>query len=167
VLTSYGRYGTNAYDLVDRLPPGEARAAAWNAFVCQTYGDKLAEACRHPSPKTTDIVRSLYALALGWLDRAASGMAAPLELPTWDTPVRSYDELVGMRNTLDALRTYVAYGLPAALAPQLADVDARIDAANGLWIKRPTPELRGGIGFELIAGIRVAISLGRLRALGA
>jgi hypothetical protein len=169
MLASYGRDGTDAYDLVDRLPPGRARAAAWNAYVCQTYADKLAAACPRPSDQTARVARSLYALALVWLERArtdASG-SHELELPPWGSPVRSHDQLVGMRDALEALRTYVAYGLPPALAPRLAAVDARMDAVDALWIKRPTPELRGGIGDALTAGIREAISLGRELALGA
>jgi hypothetical protein len=168
MLASYGREGTDAYDLVDRLPHGEARAAAWNAYVCQTYADKLADACPRPSDETARVVRSLYGLALTWLERAATDAVGSheLELPPWGTPFRSHDQLHGMRNALEALRTYVAYGLPPALAPRLAPVDARIDAVDALWIERPTPELRGGIGDALTAGIREAISLGRVLALG-
>lgn len=166
MLAAYGRDGTDAYDLVDRLAPGTARVAAWNAYVCQTYADKLADACRRPSDETARVVRSLYAAALTWLERAASAPVEPVELtlPPWGTPVRSRDQLVGMRNTLEALRTYVAYGLPPTLQPRLALVDERVDTVDGLWIERPTPELRGGIGDALSAGIREAVSLGQTLA---
>ena len=168
MLASYGRDGTDAYDLVDRLPPGRARAAAWNAYVCQTYADKLTAACPRRSGETARVVQSLYSLALTWLELAAADSDGPqeLELPPWGTPIRSRDQLVGMRNTLDTLRTHVAYGLPEALGPRLAVVDARSDAVNALWIRRPTPELRGGLGDALIAGIRAAVSLGQVLALG-
>ena len=168
MLASYGRDGTDAYDLVDRLLPGQARAAAWHAYVCQTYADKLADSCRRPSPETTRYVRSLYALALQWLDRAAADAPEADEpsLPAWGTPIRSRDQLVGMRNTLDALRVYVAYALPGPQRPRLDAVDARAGAAARLWIERPTPELRGGIGDALSAGIREAVSLGQALAVG-
>ena len=81
--------------------------------------------------------------------------------------MRSRDQLVGMRNTLDALRTYVAYALSPELEPRLHAVDKRLRAVDALWIERPTPELRGGIGDRLAAGIREAIALGQVLALGA
>jgi len=169
VLASYGRDGTDAYDLVDRLPYGRARAAAWNAYACQTYGDKLADSCPRPSDETARVVRSLYALAVTWLERTAldAGGSQALELPAWGTPIRSRDQLLGMRETLDALRTYVAYALPPALEPRLDAIDKRLGVADALWIERPTPELRGGIGDALAAGIREAIALGQELAAGA
>jgi hypothetical protein len=169
VLAAYGRDGAEAYDLVDRLQYGRARAAAWNAYACQTYADKLADACRRPSDETIRVVRSLYELAVRWLERSAvdAGGSQELELPSWGTSVRSRDQLVGMRNTLEALRTYVAYALPPTLEPRLDAVDRRVHDVDSLWIERPTPELRGGIGNALAAGIREAITLGRLIALGA
>ena len=169
MLAAYGRDGADAYDLVDRLPRGRARVAAWNAYACQTYADKLADSCRRPSDKTIRVVRSLYALAVTWLERSAldAGGSQELELPAWGTPVRSRDQLVGMRNTLDALRTYVAYALSPELEPRLDAVDERLRAVDALWIERPTPELRGGIGDRLAAGIREAIALGQVLALGA
>jgi hypothetical protein len=169
VLAAYGRDGADAYDLVDRLPHGRARAAAWNAYACQTYADKLADSCPRPSDETIRVARSLYELAVVWLERSAAdvGGSQELELPSWGTPVRSRDQLVGMRNTLDALRTYVAYGVTRALEPRLDAVDKHLHAVDSLWIERPTPELRGGIGDALAAGIRETITLGRLLALGA
>ena len=161
-----GRDAGDAYDLVDRLPPGRARAAAWNAYVCQTYADKLAEARRGYSDETARVERSLYALALAWLERADTGSDGELSLPPWGSPIRSRDQLSGMRQTLDALRTHVAYGLPETFRPQLAAVDARIDAVERLWIERPPPELRGGLGDALTAGLRDTIALGRELALG-
>jgi hypothetical protein len=43
-LDSVRRVGIDAYDLVDELPRGQARLAAWNAYALQTYGDKLLAA---------------------------------------------------------------------------------------------------------------------------
>lgn len=162
MLASYGRDGADAYDLVDRLPYGRARAAAWNAYACQTYGDKRSD-------ETARVVRALYALAVTWLERTALDArgSQELELPAWGTPIRSRDQLVGMRDTLDALRTYVAYGLPPALEPRRDAIDKRPGVADALWIERPTPELRGGIGDALAAAIREAIALGRVLAAGA
>lgn len=169
MLAAYGSHGTDAYDLVDRLPPGRGRAAAWNAYVCQTYADKLADACPRPSLETTRVVRTLYDGAVVWL-RCANGDtdgSRRLELPPWGTPVRSREQLVGMRQALYALRTHIAYGLPPELEPRLAAVDARVEAVDALWIERPTPELRGGIGDALTHGIREATALGELLASGA
>ena len=38
-LEPYQRVGGDAYGLVDELPRGPARLAAWNAYVLQTYAD--------------------------------------------------------------------------------------------------------------------------------
>src|SRR5581483_4333323 len=142
VLESYGRNGADAYDLVDRLPHGPARAAAWNAYVCQTYADKVAESCRHSPDDAAPFVRALYDLACAWLDRAqASAGGEDLKLPSWGSLVRSQDELAGMRDTLAALRTYVAFEIGDD-DPRLAPVDARVATADSLWIPRATPELR-------------------------
>jgi len=165
-LARYGRDGTEAYDLVDRLPSGPARAAAWNAYACQVYADKLSESCPHPSDETARVVHALYDLARVWLARASDGTAGhfELELPPWGAPERSRDQLIGMRNALDALRTTVAYDLPHELAPDLAAIDRRMTAVDELWIDRPTPDLRAGLGGLLVAGIRDAIELGRTLA---
>ena len=164
-LGSYGRHGTDAYDLVDRLPPGAARAAAWNAYVCQTYADKLAASCA-AQDDAARVCRALYDLARTWLERAhEGGPAGRLELPAWGSPFRSRGELVAMRETLDALRTYIAFAIGEA-DPRLGPIDRRIAAADGLWIERPPPELRGGIGDALVRGINDSVELGAAVALG-
>ena len=160
MLSSYGRHGTDAYDLVDRLPHGPARVAAWNAYVCQTYGDKLAESCRQGPATVAPFVRALYDLACAWLERVhAPGGQLELRLPSWGTLVRSKQELAAMRDTLTALRTYIAFEIGED-DPRLGAIDERVAAADALWIPRPSPELRAGIGSELITGIGVAAALG-------
>ena len=49
-LEPYRRAGSDAYELLDEVPPATwARLAAWNAFLLQTYADCLvaAVALRH------------------------------------------------------------------------------------------------------------------------
>lgn len=167
-MSRFGRDGADAYDLVDTLPRGAARAAAWNAYVCQTYADKLCGAGT-VGPETAPMVRALYDRAGTWLERAREGAGGgDLVLPAWRTPVRSQRELTGMRDTLEALRTYVAFDLGAAAAddPRLASVDRHIAAVDSTWIPRATPDLRLGIGDALIRGIAEACALGRALALG-
>jgi len=57
-LVAFGRAGSDAYDLLDQVPAsGYARLCAWNAYVLQTYGDKLIDALETPgfaSPETVD-----------------------------------------------------------------------------------------------------------------
>jgi len=168
-LRAYGRDGADAYDLFDRLERGPARAAAWNAYVCQTYADKLVQAGERIGLvpfDTVRMVRALYALVDAWLVVAQGGEAAgarlDLELPAWGTPVRSREQLVGMRETLYALRTCVAFDLQGRAEPgaDLAAVDKALEAVDALWIERPSPELRGGIGDALASGIRKACVLG-------
>lgn len=167
-MSRYGRDGSDAYDLVDTLPRGPARASAWNAYVCQTYADKLCGAGT-VAPETARVVRALYDRAGTWLARAREGSdGGELVLPPWRTPVRSQRELAGMRDTLEALRTYVAFDLGEGADddPRLAVVDRRIATVDSMWIPRPTPDLRLGIGDALIRGIAEACALGRALALG-
>jgi hypothetical protein len=167
VLESYGRNGADAYDLVDRLPRGRARAAAWNAYVCQTYADKLALRCTRAPRESVPFAQALYDLALTWLRRAhddPSVGSVELELPPWGSLVRSYEQLVAMRETLEALRTYVAYDVGED-DPRLVEVDGRLATVDALWDPHPTPDLRSGIGDALVRGIRAAAALGAACAL--
>lgn len=184
-LDPFRRAGIDAYDLVDELPRGSARLAAWNAYVLQTYGDKLIAASRtahYVRADTAYVARRLFELVGVWLERAREAAADPAHstrpglsgpLPHWHTPVRSREQLVGMRTTLDALRIYVAFDLQsleavdrsaARLRARLAEIDARIEAADSLWIARSSEEIRGGIGDALAIGLDKAYALGQLLA---
>lgn len=130
--------------------------AAWNAYVCQTYADKLAGSCDTSAP----LARALYDLARTWLERTRTPDGdTRLELPAWGTLERSREQLAAMRETLDALRTYLAFEIGED-DPRLETVDAQLAAVDELWIPRPTPELRAGIGSALTIGIKAAAALG-------
>src|SRR5207237_10514892 len=76
LVTALGRDGADAYDLVDRLPRGPARAAAWHAYAVQTAADKLVGAGRRAGFVRADTAlyaKSVYALVAGWLERAHAG----------------------------------------------------------------------------------------------
>jgi Histidine kinase len=147
----------SAYELVDQLPSGPARAAAWAAYAQTTYADKLLAA-----DGRSDVVAEAYARATACLDVAQNGGGAlPAALPHWRTPVRSREQLRGMRDALDALRTYLAYELHDEHAPQLARIDAQLARADELWIDRPPDEIRGAIGSALAIGLDEAYALGR------
>ena len=66
-----------------------------------------------------------------------------------------------MRDTLDALRTFLAYELRDADAPQLARIDAQLARVDELWIERPPPEVSGALGSVLAIGLDEAYALGR------
>jgi hypothetical protein len=173
----------DAYELVEELPHGPARGAAWNAYALQTYGDKLLVASHRPefvSQDTAEMAGRLFARACTWLERASRLAAEPEpaargalddRLPTWYTPTRSQDQLVGMRATLETLGTFVAYELTtAANAPEptlaglrerLAVVDRRLDEVELLWVPRLPAALRQGIGYALGDGLDTAYALGR------
>lgn len=147
----------SAYELVDELPSGPPRAAAWAAYALITYADKLLAA-----DGRSDVVAEAYARAAACLDVAHTGVGAlPASLPHWRTPVRSREQLAGMRDALDALRTYVAYELRDEHAPELSRIDAQLAAVDRLWIERPPPEIRGAIGSALAIGLDEAYALGR------
>lgn len=147
----------SAYELVDELPSGPSRAAAWAAYAQTTYADKLLAA-----DGRSDVVAEAYARADVCLDVARNGSGAlPATLPHWHTPVRSREQLGGMRDALDALRTYLAYELHDEHAPELARIDAQLARVDQLWIERPPEEIRGAIGSALAIGLDDAYALGR------
>lgn len=176
--------GSEAYELVDQLPRGAARAAAWNAYVFQTYGDKLIEASgpKYLPDDTFAVVARLFSLSAFWVQQASALAANPstapaseqaAELPHFHTPIRSPEQLVGIRETADTLRTYVAFDLQsltgetpslAAVREQLAGVDKEMDTAAMLSVERCPPELRGGIGDALVKAIKQAQALGQVLA---
>lgn len=146
----------SAYELVDQLPPGPARAAAWSAYAQTTFADKLLAA-----EGRSDVVAEAYARAAQCLETARDGGGAlPATLPHWRTPVRSREQLVGMRDALDALRTYLAYELHDDHAPELARIDAQIRNVEELWIERPPEAIRGAIGSALATALDDAYALG-------
>jgi hypothetical protein len=169
----------DAYDLVDQLPRGAARLAAWNAYVLRTYADKLVAACQtgeYVRPVTANVALQLYELSGRWVERAqqiaagTAGPALPEPLPHWHTPVRSQDELAGMRDTLDVLRVQLTFELQrfdandpslSGLRERLAAVNAKVDTVDGLWLRRAPDELRGGIGDALTNGLDLAYALGQ------
>jgi hypothetical protein len=184
-LGSFRRVGIDAYDLVDELPRGPARRAAWNAYALQTYGDKLLAASAtadYVSADTAFVSQCAYQLVGMCLECArqlaseAGNMSLPgipASLPHWHTPVRTHEQLVGMREALEALRTYVAFDLQtfatddpslANLRGKLAVIDAELETVDLLWIARPPAELRGGIGDALTRGLDQAFELGQLLA---
>jgi hypothetical protein len=147
----------SAYELVDQLSSGPARAAAWAAYALTIYADKLVAA-----DGGSDVVAEAYARAAACLDVARDGNGGlPASLPHWRTPVRSREQLVGMRDALDALRTFLAYELGDANAPELARIDLQLARVDELWIARPPPEIRGAIGSALAIGLDEAYALGR------
>jgi hypothetical protein len=155
-----------ASDLVDTLPNGPARAAAWGAYALETYGDALLAACARDGYigfETAHVARASFALAAVCI-RAAQGEAGdvPPSLPHWQTVPRSHEQLVGMRHALESLRTYLAYELGAADA-DVARIDARLADAERLWIEHAPPEIRGGIGDALTDGLDLAYETGRRR----
>jgi hypothetical protein len=184
-LDSVRRVGIDAYDLVDELPRGPARLAAWNAYALQTYGDKLlaaSETANYVPADTAFVSRRAYRLVGTCLECArqlasepgnVSLSGIPDSLPRWHTPVRSHEQLVGMREALEALRTYVAFDLQTFATDdpsltnwreRLAAIDTELETVDLLWIARPPAELRGGIGDALAKGLDKAFELGQLLA---
>ena len=152
-----------ATDLVDELHNGAARSAAWAAYALQTYADKLLGAGARDGyigAETAGVVRASYKLAATCLDVARGGAAeVPHKPPHWRTPLRSHEQLVGMRDALEALRTYLAYALPDGVP----EVDAQLARVDRLWIEHAPAEIRGGLGDALANGLDLAYETGRRR----
>jgi hypothetical protein len=176
--------GIDAYDLVEQLPRGPARASAWAAYVLQVYGDKLVAASKTHGYVRTDtaaLARSAYGLASECVAAAREleagrppARALPAAPPHWHTPIRSGEQLAGMREALEAMRTFLAFDLHQAAADgidvselraQLAAVDAALGEVDLLWIPRPPAEVRGGIGNALTNALDRAYTLGRRLAM--
>lgn len=179
-LDTVRRLYPDVYARIDDLPRGPARAAAWHAYFCQIYCDALLG---EPEPaswihvETAQLVAELYAQIPAALELAgeAGSDARRLELPAlphWQTPLRTRDQLVAMRGTLDTLRTFLGHDLLIIEAgtESLDDIRgslALIDKcyeAEGLWIPNPSPELRERIGDLLTHGLKTSYDTGRLLA---
>jgi hypothetical protein len=86
----------------------------------------------------------------------------PSSLPHWHTIPRKHEQLVGMRTTLESLRTYLAYELGGDDAG-VAQIDAQLAEVERLWIERAPAEIRGALGDALTTGLDLAYDLGRRR----
>jgi hypothetical protein len=171
-LRSSQARGADAYGLAEQLPFGPEREAAWAAYALQTYGDKLVDSCDAGGLVPLDTARvaetafDLAAACLQVVRQAGAPALQPLPscLPRWSSPSRTHEQLVGMKETLEDLRTYLAFELragdPASLK-QLAAIDAKLASVALLWIEHAPPEIRGGIGDALTSGLDSAYRLGR------
>ena len=155
-----------ASDLVDSLPSSPARSAAWAAYALETYGDTLLAACArdgYVDLETSPVARQAFALAGICVEVARGGTGdVPTSLPHWETVPRSHEQLVGMRDTLESLRTYLAYELGRDDA-DVARIDAQLAKVERLWIEHAPPEIRGGLGDALVSGLDLAYETGRRR----
>ena len=186
-LIAYGRAGSDAYDLLDQLPAlGYARLCAWNAFVLQTYGDKLLEAGESPgfaSPETAHQVAVLYEFVGSWLARARQAAATedyrldvyvPQGLPhQWNVTPLTLDQLAGMRDTLQAAQARLVSDLGAfkrdtpareRLESLALAVASDAEYVDKLWTQDPGPDLRATLGETLEDGLDRAYRLGQVLA---
>jgi hypothetical protein len=186
-LVAYGRAGSDAYDLLDQFSsPGYPRLCAWNAFVLQTYGDKLLASVPTQGfapPETAEQVATLYQFVGGWIARARQ-MAAdpafrldvyvPQALPHhWQTTPRSVEQLAGMRDAFQAAQASLASDLSAYTGDEATGarlkalgvaVDSTADYLDKLWTHEPGPELRTTLGATLTDGLDHAYQLGQVLA---
>jgi len=108
--------------------------------VLATYGDKLLEATStgRVRAETAELAEILFRLAGAWArahSRPCAGRRVPEPLPEWHTAIRK-EQLVGMRETLEALRIYLAH--------ELRRFEGRDSSSVGLrepW-RRSTPSSR-------------------------
>jgi hypothetical protein len=155
-----------ASDLVDSLPSSPARSAAWAAYALEAYGGALLAACARDGRvdvETAPVARRALVLAATCVGVARGGAGdVPESLPHWQTVPRSHEQLVGMRETLVSLRTYLAYELGGGDA-EVAQIDAELATVDRLWIEHAPAEIRGGLGDALANGLDLAYALGRRR----
>lgn len=153
-----------AYDLVERLPRGDERAVAWCAYALQVYGDKLVDATAVAGSIPNDVAEVAY-WSFELAARCLESGEAPESLPRWRTPVRTQEQLVGMRNALTDLQTFLAFDVSSLATDRfeamLEAIDADLRSVERLWIPRPPAEIRGGIGDTLVRALDRAYALGR------
>jgi hypothetical protein len=182
----YRRAGSDAYDLIDLVPPSSwARLAAWNAFLMQVYADCLVAAGSNSRWVMTDIAifaRSLYAWANAWVIEVRKAEASetyrfrfslPHPLPHWGDRAITDARLEGMRDTLETARTRTASDLERfagadgrqdVLRIRWAQLDAETEYIARLWTPKPSIELRGTLGDGLTLALDHAFELGHLLA---
>jgi hypothetical protein len=185
-LEPYRRAGSDAYDLIDQVPTHSwARLAAWNAFVLQVYADCLVAAGSNSRYVTVDIAvfaRAAYAWANVWVIEVRKALASdryrfqfvlPHPLPHWGDRVFTDARLEGMYETLETVRTRAASDLDDfqgdgskldLLRIRLAQLDAESEYIGRLWTPKPTLELRGTLGDQLMVSLDRAFELGHLLA---
>ena len=117
----------------------------------------------------------IFSQARAWLERASQPgddlhalrvAATHDDLPDWLTSTRSQAQVVGMREALETLRTWIAaelvkHSTETRLLERLAGLDGRLEQVALLWIERPPAELRRGVGYSsLTVGLDEAYRLG-------
>lgn len=184
-LASYASANSDAYDLLDGLPPeGGARLAAWCAFVLQTHADNLVSSGSAPGfceQEAYDEARILYELVAGWLERAhgatTSGdwrldVIVPAPYPRQHGP-QGRAEVEAMRKTLETVQARAGVDLEARkgdpiyarLSPTLAAAQSALDSAIGLAAGHsPRPELQATLAQTLLGGLDRAYQAGQLLA---
>jgi hypothetical protein len=183
-LLAYGGSNSDAYDLLDNVPPqGVARLAAWCAFVLQTYGDKLLQSGRtegYASEPACAQAQVLYQFSRDWLERARQAaadpgyqldVAVPQALPRPLNVPPETDQVAAMKRTLEAVQARAGVELAACgdptraarLQPSLAAVASALDAA--IVSGSGGPDVRASAGRVLVDGLDHAYSLGQLLAM--
>jgi hypothetical protein len=185
-LEPYRRAGSDAYDLIDLVPPASwARLAAWNAFMLQVYADCLVAASSNSRYVQVDVAtfaHQLYSTSHAWVietrkaeasDSYRFAFALPRNLPHWGVGSYAPNWLVGMRDALDTARTRAAHDLEhftgdaqdrEQLGVRLAEIDAQAEYVARLWTAKPTEAQCLTLGYYLVAALDDAFELGHLLA---
>jgi len=185
-LEPYRRAGSDAYDLIDLVPPASwARLAAWNAFMLQVYADCLVAASSNSRYVQVDVAtfaHQLYSTSHAWVietrkaeasDSYRFGFALPHNLPHWGVGYYPPNWLAGMRDALDTARTRAAHDLEhftgdgvvrERLGVRLAEIDAQAEYVSRLWTAKPTEAHCLTLGHYLVAALDDAFELGHLLA---
>jgi hypothetical protein len=185
-LEPYRRAGTDAYELIDEVPPTSwARLAAWNAFLLQVYADCAVAAGSNSRYVTVDVAvfaRAVYSWANVWVIETRKALASetyrfrfelPHPLPHWGDRMYTDARLEGMRDTLETGRTRAESDLERypgdgpkleLLRIRAAQLEAEADYVSRLWTPRPSLELRGTLGDQLTTSLDRAFELGHLLA---
>jgi hypothetical protein len=175
-LGAYASANTDAYSLLDDLPAtGNARAAAWCAFVLQTHADDLLASGSSPGFASEEICEEcqmVFQLVSTWLGRSRQAAAdpsyrldvvVPQPLPQ-PRAARTPNVLKAMRKTLETIQARVgadiaergAEPVAARVRPMMSVVQSAIDASAVL--------VRGSVGIELAASLTGTLQGGLDRA---
>jgi hypothetical protein len=179
-----GNGSIEAYELLEQVPPlGKARAAAWCAFVYQSFAGELLSSGPDEgfaSPRAVEHALRLFEFAAYWLNLAREfgsdparqrDVSFPQPLPR---PPEWLDdqELAALKKTLEAAQAWIGSDLAARddetrerLQPSMRAIQSALDSAAGLGSHSRALEVRASLAQTLQSALDRAFFLGQLLAL--
>lgn len=184
-LAAYSVANSDAYDLLDNLPPeGPARLSAWCAFVIQTHADDLigsGSSAGFCDQAALDDAAMLYQFAGAWLNRARAAQASakysldtsvPQPYSRASSPL-GRGQVKALMKTLETVQSRLGADLSEResdpvhdrVAPALPALQSALDAGAAINVGKASPEMLAMVGGTLAAALDRAYQAGQLLAM--